>query len=371
MDIIELNDKINKTFDKAVCVQMIAAFDPETDFQQVKKIVLDLYDFIKNNTPEIVQRELKNLNAVIDIHFLSYRKKYPFKKDYQDIARLWNDLFKEKRDVFSYGIDFGWLNEQLELAAFQPYSHMPYHFKIGLAAHKGYFGIEEEFLLKDAFNALLKAEKYINLLEKFGERKKLEQSADKTEFDKPTYRQITNIKYEVSAYSRLTIISFYSFVESFVNSIGFSYSQYYLNTLNDDELNFLHGYKKDGRYLTLKQKIEKLQEIITGKSVIKVRCIDAVQLKEPLKSFFNEYESIRNSTVHYSPLKDPIWLKPQDWLTKARAFSKIAVEVSQVIWDSCHGQERPEYIGKLEYDRFYNSAKDRIQEIDSIMFNVM
>jgi hypothetical protein len=370
MDIKHLNEQINKTFDKAVCVQMIAAFDPETDFQKVKKIVLGLYDFIKNNTPEIVQRDLKNLNDVIDIHFFSYQEKYAFKKDYQVIAGAWNNLFKEKQDVFSYGIDFGWLNEQLDLAAFQPYSHMPYHFKIGLAAHKGYFGIEEEFLLKDAFSALLKAEKYFNLLEKFGELKKLEQSVDKKEFDKQTYRQITNIKYEVSAYSRLTIISFYSFVESFVNSIGFSYSRYYETKLNDDEINFLHGYKKDGRYLTLKQKIEKFQEIITGKSVIKVRCIDSVQLKEPLKSFFNEYESIRNSTVHYSPLKDPIWLKPQDWLSKARAFSKIAIEVSQVIWDSCHGKEQPEYIGKLDYNRFYNSAKDRIQEIDSIIYNI-
>lgn len=371
MDIIHLNEKINKTFDKAVCVQMIAAFDPDTDFQKVKKTVLDLYDFIKNNTPEFVQRELKNLDAVIDIHFLPYKDKYPFKKDYQDVARAWNNLFKGEKEVFSYGIDYGWLNEQLGLDAFKPYSHVPYHFKIGLAAHKGYFGIEEEFLLKDAFNALLKAEKYIDLLVKFGERKILEQSADKKEFDKPTYRQITNIKYEVSAYSRLTIISFYSFVESFVNSIGFSYSQYHVHSLNDDEINFLHGYKKDGRYLTLKQKIEKFQEIINGKSNIKIRCVDSVQLKEPLRSFFNDYENIRNSTVHYSPLKDPIWLKPEDWITKARAFSKIALEVSQVIWDSCHGQEQPEYIGKLDYNRFYDSAKGRIQEIDSIMYNII
>ncbi len=103
------------------------------------------------------------------------------------------------------------------------------------------------FLLKDAFNILLKATYYQKLLLDYGNKlKDIEEKKKGKEFTQELYHQITDIKFEVAAHSRLTIISFYAFVEGFVNSVGHSYLTKNIDTIDEVEKELLSGFKKGG-----------------------------------------------------------------------------------------------------------------------------
>ena len=268
---------------------------------------------------------------------------------------------------FSYGITYGWLEELMDLSNYRLYNYVPYQFRIGLVAHKGHFGIEEEFLLKDSFNAFVKAENYYDTLFEFGNVEKIKhEKIGSKEFDIDTYKQITDLKYEVSAFSRLSVISFYAFVESFINSVGYSFLQRHRNTLTEDEKEILQGVRK-GRFLQLKSKIEKFQKIIRDDKKAIIITSDDGQIKEPFLTFFNDYEDLRNSSVHYSPLKDQIWLRPNDWLDKAKHFSKLSIDVALQFWRACYPNfNDPEYLGKLDYDFHHKIATDRFIRIEKI-----
>lgn len=316
----DLNKKVNETFDLAVYLQLMGAFVPGVDFREIKNIVISTYNFLKESPEDLIIERLPELRKTLTNMSELFIKKFPLKTDISTIAKTWNDLFKNGNEVFSYGIIYGWLEELMDLSNYKLYEYVPYHFRLGLAAHKGHFGIEEEFLLKDSFNVLIKAEKYYDILLQFGnvQKNKFENAGYK-EFDTESYKQITNLKYEVATFSRLSIISFYAFIESFTNSIGYSFLQRNKSTLPEGEKEILQGVKK-GRYLQLKSKIERLQKVIRSDKQAIIITSDDGQIKEPFETFFNDYENLRNSSVHYSPLKDQIWLRPNEWLDKSQAF---------------------------------------------------
>ena len=65
---------------------------------------------------------------------------------------------------------------------------------------------------------------------------------------------------------------------------------------------------------------------------------------EPFKTFFDYYEELRNASVHYSPDKEQIWMKPDEWFKKASLFSKLALDICLLFWKSCYPlSEGPEY----------------------------
>jgi len=358
----DLEKKINETFDYAVYLQMMGAFVPNSDFRKIKEIVLSTHDFLKNSKEEEIETKLPDLkNTLIKMSDL-FIDKFPLKKPIPEIAKNWNDLFKQGNDVFSNGLDYGWLEKYMDLSNLYSYNYIPYHFKIGLVAHKGFGSVEEDFLLKDAFSILVKAEYYLDVLMKFGKVAKKSET-ENNEFSKETYSQITDLKYEVAAFSRLTIISFYSFIESFVNSIGYSYLKRNFDNLTDKDKEILSGFKK-GKFLQLKSKIENFQKIIRQDNQAIIVVSDINQIQEPFKSFFDNYVELRNSSVHYSPMKERIWLKPHDWFKKAQEFSKISIKVALEFWTACFPElNKPDYIGRLEYDVLLSLANDKQKNV--------
>lgn len=361
----DFESRLNQAFDIAVYLQLMGAFEPYVDFQEIKVIVTETYNFFQNSSREDIEDRLPLIKSTLQKMADLFIKKYPPKKTISEIAKDWNKLFKEKQSVFNYGLLYGWLEEQMDLSHYHVYNHVPYHLRIGLGAHKGHFSIEEEFLLKDAFNTLIKAEYYYNLLDKLGNicNQNTENHSQEDYFN--NYTKLTNIKYEVAAYSRMTIVGFYSFVECLVNSIGYSYLKRnpHLNLKDKDTL---LGLKKNS-YLSLKSKIEMFQRIIRVDHQVIIRTTDEKQVKKSFASFFSEYESLRNSSVHYSPLKKHIFLTPFDWLDHARKFSRQATELSIEFWKACFdSSEGPEYLGKLDYDEHYKNAKQRLTEIKNI-----
>ena len=363
----DLEKEINRVWDIAVYLQMMAAFSEDLDFSKYSKLMLEFHTTVKEESEEFVKNRLPKFDKKLVSIAKPLKEKYPLKRTISEIAKDWNEKHKINREIFSDGVMIGWLEEQIDLTSYNFYDYYPYHFKVGLVIHKRRGEIEEHFLLKDSFTCLIKAKDRLKTLDKFGQvQKERFKNSGKTQFDKETLDSINAIKYEVAFYSRLTIISFFSFLESFVNSIGFDHYFRNKEKLNSADEEILQGSKK-GRFLNLKYKIEKFQKIIRSDNVAKIILSDDNQIKEPFKTLFEDYEELRNASVHFSPKKSRIWLKPHDWVNKAEEFSKLVIQAALEIWKSCHVTEKgPDYLGRLEYKRLIKAANNQKKEIRKI-----
>jgi len=136
--------------------------------------------------------------------------------------------------------------------------------------------------------------------------------------------------------------------------------------LNTNDVEILQG-SKNGRFISLKSKIERFQKIMRKDKTSVIILSDNNQISEPFMTLFNNFEELRNASVHYSPLKSKIWLKPHDWVDKAKEFSELVIEASLIIWKSCHETEKgPDYLGRLEYDRLYKIALEKEELLNGI-----
>jgi hypothetical protein len=363
----KIEHEINRVWDIAVYLQMMAAFCDELDFNEYRKFMIEIHDDIKEcDTKDIIVKLPKIEKQLTDIA-RPIKSKYKLKRDYREIAKDWKKKCKTDKEIFANGIMIGWLEEQIDLSNYYRYDYAPYHFKIGLTFNKGRGEIEENFLLQDSFTCLVKAKKSLIFLEDFGKDQKRKLYSvckkEKKELEKKFLDLLNIFKYEVSFYSRLTIISFFSFLDGFVNSIGFDYYFRNKTTLNDKDSEILKGSKK-GRFLNLKYKIEKFQKMIRNDKIAKIVLSDEKQVKEPFKSLFEDYEELRNASVHYSPIKSKIWMKPHDWTEKAERFSNLAIEAALQIWKSCYQTDKgPDYLGRLKYERLYKMAESKEEAI--------
>ncbi|WP_346986001.1 hypothetical protein [Chryseobacterium sp. POE27] len=359
--------EVNSVFNIAVYIKLMASFIPDVNFEQVSKMVGDIHDFFKFSENEEVLEKLPYIKSNLEQMAAPLLKRFPVRKSLDEIVADWDQFFKDDSEIYSYGLEYGWLEERMDIQGFIPYNHIPYHFRIGLYAHRGNFGIEEEFLIKDSFNCLIKAQKAYHQLKEYGDfKQKLIEQEEIKDFDHETVRKITDLKYEVSANSRLAVISFYAFVECFVNSLGFSHAKRNAVTLSESDSEILYG-KKNGRFLQLKSKIERFHQLIRNDGKTAIITSDENQIQEPFVSFFNIYENLRNSAVHFSPTKEQIWLKPADWIEKAEHFSKLSLEVALEIWKSCYPElPYPDYIGRLDYDIFMDKAISYFQSLEQV-----
>lgn len=343
---------------------LMASLVPGADFEKMKQIVDPLYDFINKEKREIVEERLPYLLEKIKPMTEAFFTKFPLKRNVHTVVEEFNNLTRSSADVNNYGLDLGWLNLQMSLENLHLYKDAPYHFKLGLGTHKGNASIEEDFLLKDAFNVRVRAEYYHELLVDFGNTvKDIETKTGKNQFSQELYQQIAEVKFEVSALSRLTIVSFYAFIESFVNSVGYNYLKTTSTLLSEEERESLMG-TKSGRYLQLKTKIEKFQKLIRADKKVVIVLSDDRQIPEDFMRFFEYYEQLRNAAVHYSPSKEKIWMKPDDWLTRAFEFSELSMKVALKFWTACYpSSDGPEYLGKLDQASLLNRARKRLERI--------
>jgi hypothetical protein len=333
-------------------------------FKELIEIGEEANDFLKNTSKKDLKHKLPTLRHTLNNITTLFIENFPLRRNLKDTAQEFKQFF-EGNDILSYGLKYGWLENQMDLSYLNFYPDTPYHYRIGVGAHRGNGSIEEDFLLKDAFSVLVKAKLSHELLEEFGSKLKHDEEVSGTEgFSQVLYTQIADVKFDLSAYCRLSIISFYAFVEGFVNSVGFSHLTRHEKLLNEQEIELLKGLK-NGRFLQLKSKVEKFQEIIRADKKIKLIVTDEKQIKESFKEFFDYYESLRNSAMHYSPMKETIWMRPKEWLDKAIEFSRLATIVSLEFWLACYPNSNgPEYLSKLDYDFHLNHALERNNRIE-------
>jgi hypothetical protein len=162
-------------------------------------------------------------------------------------------------------------------------------------------------------------------------------------------------------------MSFFSFVEAFVNSVGFDASLRKKDRISPEEEEILHG-KKKGRFISLEYKIEKFPAILRLDKKTPIILSDPKQRREPFKSFFEQVKEIRDASVHFSPKKEPIWRKPDDWLEQAISTSKISLEVALEFWKACYPDSTgPLYLNKLDYEKNINEARTRVGMKNSLI----
>lgn len=326
----------------------------------VRGALIEMSSFIKESSDDELRARGDNLYRYLVDIYNNYKKIYRPKKSQTQIGRDFNALFLNDKVPYNYGIEYGWLDERIEFKN-SPYpTDLPYHAKVGIGVHFPSIGIEEEFMLRDAFYLLVKAnEAYSNMTE-IGKQYK---SNGKDIENQDDYRILSNYNHTVATYSRLGTQSFYFFTEAFINSIGYDYYLRNKNSLSDNENEILQG-KKNNRYIPLEHRIQKFQSIIREDKKIVIVTTDENQITEPFSTFFTDLKELRDAASHFSPIKGVIWLKPDEWLNKVKMAADICLEVSKQVWCACYPQRGlPEYLMKLNYDELFEAAQERSSDI--------
>jgi len=347
-------------------LQLMTSLDPtECGIinQEVKNSLIEAWDFLKTaNAKELINKGPKlitSLKKLVEKYEEFARPKLPLEK----ISEEFNDLCSKNKEIYSYGLEYGWLQKVMDCSNMGFPEDLPFHARIGLGHHAEFGNVEEEFLLRDAFFMLALAEEAYENMHTYSKYWK--------ESNKPNDIELVNrilgtANQNVATYYRLSILSFFSFVEAFVNSVGYDFSLRNKGILSPKEIEILHGTKK-GRYLSLKYKIEKFPSIIRSDKKTPIILSDSKQIKEPFKTFIKNVKEIRDSSVHYSPKKEAIWRKPDDWIDKDKATSKLCLEVSLEFWKACYpDRKRPQYLNKLDRGKHINIARKRLKLRDKI-----
>lgn len=155
-------DNRNRLNNKLIYVQLLFSLTPKeyggVANSEVKEMIQDLYNWIKNSTDEELSKKENQVNEFLDSIIDKYKDKFENIKDIDTIANEFNSFFKCNKNVYSKGVEYGWLIETFNHLKLPYPNYLPYQTKIGLGVHAGKISVEEEFLLKDAFYLLVKAE---------------------------------------------------------------------------------------------------------------------------------------------------------------------------------------------------------------------
>lgn len=303
--------------------------------------------------------EIKNVLENIAKPFL---EKYPLKVSFEsfvkDIAEEHSNNVESKRFV----VQAGWLKQRMDIKNYLKIKDYPFQTEFGIGVKKGTFKVDEDMFLKDAFNAFSKAKFLYEEFTKFSEKIIREGNIHQEKNN-----GIALLHFEISFYCRTTVLTFYAFIESFVNSIGYNFYKENEHNLTERQIHTLHGFKLNGGggYINLKTRLNKLQLIMQPDRNQIWNLNDPVQLREPFKSFFDKFTSLRDSSVHNSPLKEKVWLPIADWFQIASEFSKISIAVAKEIWNVLVNEDSlPDYLMFLEYNLLLDQSMDRIKIVE-------
>jgi len=362
-------DKIkNKLMAYLVYIQLMMSLVPKDKggikITEGKIYLTEIYDFLnKSNRNEIIKKGpilISLLGKIVE----KYKKLCPPKIAIEEIALCFDEMYRKNKDIYSWGLDYGWIQSVMDFKKIGFFEDLPFHKKIGIGYHAGFAGVEEFYLLSDAFFMLVLAEESHKNMHNFAA--KMEANYEKNQ-SKEVYKFLSLSNQNVATYSRISILSFFAFVEAFVNSIGFDASLKRRDKISPEELELLHG-KKKGKFISLEYKMEKFPPIIRIDKKMPIILSDSKQRREPFITFFKQIKEIRDASVHFSPRKEAIWRKPDDWLEKANSTSKISLEVALEFWKACYpNSDGPLYLNKLNYEKNLNEARKRVEIKNSLI----
>ncbi|EPY08228.1 hypothetical protein PAALTS15_05863 [Paenibacillus alvei TS-15] len=326
----------------------------------IKQNLIQLGEFIVESSDSEFAFRSSEINDFMFELYRAYKLLFKPKINQRKIGRDFNELFSQNQNPYIYGIEFGWIDERIEYVQHPWPKDLPYQARIGIGPHFPAVGIEEEFMLRDAFFFLVKALEIYNDMHRYVEKLKRKYNDIET---RKHYLTLSNYNQTVASYSRLGTQSFYFFTEAFINSVGYDYLLRNKNELAENEIEILQG-KNKGRFIPLEHRIQKFQTIIRTDNKIIINTTDESQIKEPFTIFLNEIKAIRDAASHFTPVKGDIWYKPEDWIERLKLAAKICLEVSKEFWKACYPhRDYPVYLMGLSYEEHVEIAKTRIQNI--------
>jgi len=341
-------EKINR---QLVCSQLLISIVPYSnikDFHENRDALLAAVEFVKH-FDKTKMKQAKEVSRLLQKSIDEGRHLRIIKKTDDEIAEKFSKYLHDHPECYRFGIEFGWLEELLDCSRLGFPKDLPYQTRIGIGNHAGSLNVEERFLLQDSFFLLLKTKETFGEFVEYSKKWRKKDNQDKID-DALYYLSYGN--QNVAIYSRLTVLSFFAFFEAFVNSMGYNFSQRNKSSISQSEYEILQGAKK-GHFLSLESKIEKFPAIIRTDKKPAIITSDLGQCKEPFTSLFGKIKEIRNSSVHYSPLKENIWKPPTEWQNEAEKTAKKCVDAALLFWKACYPSSvnGPQYLHDLNFDK--------------------
>lgn len=329
---------------------------------EVRTVIEEVGKFINtDNEIEFLSKE-KQITEFINSYYFKLKEAFPPLINLRQIKKQFDSFGEEGINIYSVGIEYGWLQKVIDCSRIPYPRDMPYHTRIGLGAHSNSIKVEEEFLVRDACFMLIQAEESFRNMYEYRHSLEKNNSYD----EELAIKIIGDFNQTVATYSRLSVLSFYSFIEAFINSIGYDYYLRNSSTLEEANSEILNG-KKKGNFISLEYKIEKFQEIIRADKKSIVKTLDKSQLKEPFATLISHIKEIRGSSVHYSPLKERIWRNPTEWIDIARKTSQLCLECGLQFWKACYpNSQAPLYLHSLDFSENIDIARERLRNIGEI-----
>ena len=333
----------------AVYLQLMTSIDPTEsgiNNPQVHAALKEALAFVDEANPAEMQRRGRSALALLQPVRATYAELAAPKIPIEQIAADFSVLCRDDKALYSNGLELHWLWKRMHIEDLGFAPDPPLHARVGLGVHAGFSSVEEEFLLRDAFYMLALAEHAADALDALSESwRQRETPIDRRE----AHRTATPINQNVASCSRLAIVSFHSFVESFVNSVAHDTLLRSSQDLPTEQVHILKGLRRD-RLASLEYKIEKIPSVIRSDGRAPIRATDSTQLPEQLRFFLEETKPLRDSAMHFAPSKAPIWRKPAEWLQLAKKSAAASLELATMFWKACYpDRDGPQYLTELEY----------------------
>ena len=350
-----LNQQIKQIEDLLEYLELMSALVMNFDYWEMLRAADTTRLFIQIASRFELSQILPQKMEVLERQAKVFMKDYPPRMPLDQIVEKFKEA-KSTGNILNNGVTFQFLDNLMDVKKLMLYADAPYHFRIAIGPLKGGGGVEEEFLLKDAFILLRRAEENFELLLKASPWLK-----NRDHPDTSIHGNVTDVKYDVANYSRQSVLTFFSFIECLVNSMAFNHLYRFEKSLSEEQIRILKGLKKNGSYMSLKHRIEAMQTVIRDDGKVVLKVVDEQQRTEPFVQFFDHFEALRNASVHYSPIKERIWLGPDKWVGRARDFCDIALKVGLLIWKACYpDSDGPLYMGKLDKKKQIELANHRL-----------
>ena len=147
----ELRDKLELKYLFLQFLRNVTASNQLYD-DNSRKMIDETRDFVYHSTPDDFFNRVEEVSLKLDKLITDGVSFIPLKVSPEEIARKFRDLLQEQGEyIYLNGVTFGWLNNLIDCTHLGLPNDLPYYAKIGLWVHVGYFDVEEQFLLYDAF----------------------------------------------------------------------------------------------------------------------------------------------------------------------------------------------------------------------------
>ena len=301
-----------------------------------------------------VERAVQAMVPDIDALLQSAHERIPPRKNWREIADEYWTLCHSCTDMFSHGLSYGWLAARFDCSSLDIPRDFPYHGRIGVGHHAGCAAVEDVVLLSDAYFLLAKTEEaFARLMDTDRSAQGLPDSSDLREW-------LGTLNSNLCAFGRLTVSTFYSFVECFVNSVAEDFLAREPDA-SPDRHSVLSGRGGRGRRHSLEYKLEVYPGVIRGDNERRVVVSSSGRLVEPYTKFRSRLKELRDASVGLARHKCPIRRPPAEWVVDARRAAAICVQVARGYWESCFPKrDLPAYLWRLDEAVLKKQAQDRV-----------